>query len=254
MVHINSLPLEIRQIIYEECLVVGEISPYSISDTDQTAQEWTGCDLPTVALLQVSKTIRMEAEPILYQRNHFELGSAKFSQKFFERCLNTPERKLWLKSVTIWLESVDISEADLNAVLDTELGLAREDMLSVKRKDVGPGTWSYTLHDAYKKYLGETIWPRKLSPLLELCSLNKLRVYLDVADCQAGCCTMRHQAVRSFSKGFAMGFPTEFETYGLFEGKVASEKLIRSWTARRLSPLEDTRLLLGIFPEEADNL
>ena len=40
-------------VIYEECLVVGTIYPYSLSDADETAQEAIGCDLPTVALLQV---------------------------------------------------------------------------------------------------------------------------------------------------------------------------------------------------------
>lgn len=234
--------------IYQESLIVGEICPYSISDTDEFAQDTTRCDLPNVALLQASKTIRREAEPIVYQRNNVKLGSAEFSQRFFEQCLNTPDRKLWLKSVTLWLGSDDLSEADRNAVLDTELGLAREDMLLPKRKDDRHGRWSYTLHHAYKKYLGETIWPRKVSPLLESCSLTKLVVGIEFANCWAGCCAMRRHAVRSFSKGFA--FPTNFKIVGVGEGKVASEKLIRCWTTRRIAESEDMKLLLDTFPNE----
>ena len=77
MFNFHALPIEIRLMIYEECLVVGTIYPYSLSDTDETAQESIGCDLPAVALLQVLKTIRSEAEPVLYHRNDVQLGSAK---------------------------------------------------------------------------------------------------------------------------------------------------------------------------------
>ena len=282
MARFHDLPLELRRMIYGECLIVGKIFPYNISDTSDisnisdtddtasevtasevtasevTAQEWaareaSNFDLPNIALLQVSKMIRREAEPILYQRNNVQLGSAEFSQRFFERCLNTPERRSWLKSVSIWLGSDDLSNADRKVVLDTELGSAREDMLEPRRKDDAHETWSWSsnkLHHAYKKYLMETIWPRKTSPLLELCSLNKLVVDIECARCRAGCCTMRRHAVQSFSKGFARGFPTEFEIDFLGEGKVALENLIRSWTTKRIAELEDNKLLLDIFPNE----
>ena len=252
MFNFYALPIENRLMIYEECLVVGKIYPYSLSDADETAQEAIGCDLPAVALLQVSKTIRMEAEPILYQRNDVQLGSAEFSRKFFERCLNTPERKLWLKSVFTLLECYDITEADREVVLNIELGLARHDMLFPEEVHQSPQQipWEAKLHDAYKKYLGEFIWPQKLLPLLDYCSLKKLAVHFGCAECQAECCKMRAQAVLSFSKGFAMGFPTQFVTEKLGVGKSASEKLIRSWTARRIADLEDRKLLLDIFPGE----
>ena len=33
MVHFYDLPLEIRQMIYKECLVVGIVFPYSVTGT-----------------------------------------------------------------------------------------------------------------------------------------------------------------------------------------------------------------------------
>ena len=235
--------------VYEECLVVGQIYPYSLSDVDETAQEVTGCDLPTVALLQVSKTIRREAEPLLYQRNHFLLGRAEISRRFFERCLNTPTRKLWFKSVIMWLKFDDHSRADRKAILDTELGLAREFMLFPERVYSQQVPWEEKLHDAYKKHLGEIVWPQKLLPLLDYCSLSKLVLYISRAVCHTDCCAMSYHAVLSFRKGFAMGFPTHFVIGGLGNGKAASEKLIRSWTARRLT-VSDRKLVHDIFPDE----
>lgn len=69
MVHFYGFPREIRLTIYKECLVVGEIYPYSLKDpypgNTTIARDNPRCDLPAVALLEVSKTIRKEAEPSL---------------------------------------------------------------------------------------------------------------------------------------------------------------------------------------------
>ena len=98
MARFYHLPLEILRMIYREYLVVGEIYPYSLSDAPQpdteTPQDKTGYELPSIALLQVSKIIREEAEPMLYQKNILRLGSAIVTGKFFERSLNTPERRM----------------------------------------------------------------------------------------------------------------------------------------------------------------
>lgn len=247
MVHFYSLPGEIRQMIYNGCLVVGEIHPYSISDgyTDrlQTAQDKTGCDRPAVALLQVSKAIRLEAEPTIYQRNHVHLGRAGSSQRFFERCLNTPERKLWLKSVSVSLGHDDMTRADRSAILDTELALARDDMIIPQRADSEDMPWSETLHDAYSNYLKGTVWPRKVSPLLDHCRLNKLVVSVHSAFCPALCCRIRAYAVLSFNAGFAMGMPERLVIEGFGEYVSASEELIRSWTSRRIADSDGEHVL-----------
>lgn len=236
--------IRVRDMIFEECLVVGDIYPYSISDRDDTAQELTGCDLPTVALCQVSKSIRDQAEPILYQRNNVIVGYAESSQKFFERCLHTPERKSWLKSVTTWLNREDSEEADREAVLDIEFAMRRVDLLVPKREDFEYSEQTNAiLHRAYKENLGETIWPRKMAPLLDYCSLEKLKVDFQCSECPAGCCKMRGNAVQSFNKGFAMGLPTVFEIDG-FKGvdRAATWMYIRRWTEKRIKKiLEDRR-------------
>lgn len=243
MVHFYDLPYEIRQMIYAQCLVVGEIHPYNSRDTSlrdrHSACAKTGCDLPTVALLQVSKTIRKEAEPALYERNMVQLGSAEFSQRFFERCLNTSERKLWLKSVSMWLDDGEITEADQRAVLDT--------LFPERAYTEVP--WAKKVQDAYKQYIGETVWPRKVLPLLDSCKLNTLVMDFSEALCQADCCKMCSHAVQSFRKGFAMGLPARFVIQGLGRGAKASRKLVQRWTSRRMTDL-DRKLVLDIFSDE----
>lgn len=154
MVHFYDLPPEIRQMIYEECLIVGEIYPYSLSDAypgdAQTAQEKSGCDLPNLALLQVSKAIRLEAEPATYKRNHVHLGRTESSQRFFEQCLNTPERKLWLKSVTVRLDYDDLPRADRGDIRNTELLVPQGDILFHRRVYQKQERLARVLHHLHK--------------------------------------------------------------------------------------------------------
>ncbi|CAD6594292.1 MAG: hypothetical protein ASARMPRED_009048 [Alectoria sarmentosa] len=157
--------------IYEKCLVVGIIFPYSVTDKihlyTETAQENSSFDSLAVALLQVSKTIRNEAEPTLYRRNTVQLESAVFSRNFFKQSLNTPERKLWLKGVSMSLNHDDVTKADRRAVLNAEIVLAQDDMLFPEQVYPQRVLWDVKLHNAYKGYLGRTVWPQKASPLLD---------------------------------------------------------------------------------------
>ena len=257
MNHFYLLPMEIRLMIYHECLVVGEIYPYSLSDAHQpdtgTARDKTRCDLPTVSLVQVSKTIRGEAEPMLYQRNVLRLGRAAVSVRFFERCLNTPYRRSWLKSVRMSLTFEDLGQTDREAVLVTQLGLARIRLLFPEDRGT-PGTpFERQLHDAYKAFLSETVWPRKTLPILGDCKLEKLSVDLRKSRCQARCCDMRAQALVAFRKGFSMGMPKKLEIIGFGEEKSdAAKKLIRKWTSWRVAKC-DLLNALDIFPNAGEN-
>ncbi|KAL8643853.1 MAG: hypothetical protein Q9226_008079 [Calogaya cf. arnoldii] len=63
------LPGELRNQIYELCLVVdGTINPYPAQYQDNLIVP-KGQSKPSVALLRVSKLVKAEAQPILYGRN-----------------------------------------------------------------------------------------------------------------------------------------------------------------------------------------
>ena len=255
MAHFYHFPLEIRQMIYQECLVVGEIYPYSLSDAQQpdteTAQDKTGCELPSVALLQVSKTIRKEAEPILYQKNVLRLGSADVAGKFFERGLNTPDRRMWLKEVRTRLDFRDIKKADRQRVLEKQLSLLQTRMLFPENERSTIAIESI-LHDEYTNRLADTIWPRKLSPLLEDCQLEDLWVNFSESRCPGRCCPMKARAVLAFRKGFAHGAPKELHLLGLKNEEIKeSRKQIKAWTNWRIARC-DMQNVLDIFPKEDD--
>ena len=242
--------------IYRECLVVGEIYPYSLSDALQpdteTARDKTGCELPCVALLQVSKTIREEAEPMLYQKNVLILGSADVAGKFFERSLYTPERRMWLKEVCMRLDFRDITKADRQSVLEKQLSLLQTRML-FPEKERSTIAIESILHDAYTNCLAYTVWPRKLSPLLEDCKLEKLLVNFSDARCPAGCCPKVARAAQAFRKGFANGAPKELVLLGLGDKAVKeTRKQIKVWTNWRVARCERQNVL-DIFPKEDDN-
>lgn len=77
MPHFLDLPPELRDTIYEYCLVVeGEINPYP---TDYEKQELMRPfpRKPDVSLLLVSKLIRAEAEIVLYGQNLWRLSYSK---------------------------------------------------------------------------------------------------------------------------------------------------------------------------------
>ena len=249
------LPLEIRRMIYRECLVVGEIYPYSLSDALQpdteTPQDKTESELPSVALLQVSKTIREEAEPMLYQKNVLRLGSAEVAGKFFERSLNTPERRMWLKEVRTRLDFRDITKADRQSVLEKQLPLLQTRML-FPEKGRSTITIESTLHDAYTNCLAYNIWPRKLSPLLEDCKLEKFLVNFSSARCSEECCPNITRAVLAFRKGFAYGAPKELVLLGLGDKEVKESKQIEFWTNWRVAR-RDGQNVLDIFPKKDDD-
>ncbi|KAL8880211.1 MAG: hypothetical protein Q9192_008066 [Flavoplaca navasiana] len=70
-----DLPLEIRNIVYEYCLVVpGEIVPYPSSWEAIFEAMNTQCEKPTVALLQVSHQVRDESRGFLYGKNLWRLS------------------------------------------------------------------------------------------------------------------------------------------------------------------------------------
>ncbi|MCJ1287435.1 hypothetical protein MMC26_006786 [Xylographa opegraphella] len=229
-----SLPYEIRRMIYTHALVIDYIRPYFAlqgekylcyhSDTMPPGRFWQSmADLPDVDLLQTCRQIHAEASPILYAENQILLPILDLTLRFFKRCLHTPERCSWVKSVGLSLESADMYERQREIVFNRHWKELREVMTSA----LYPGRYEYKglqhefqewgkgLHLAYKRHLTQVIWPRKVAPVLDLLSLDRLLLYLDCPTCHDGCCVLTNSALSSFTPGFAKGVPksVEFITY-----------------------------------------
>ena len=104
MIDLFGLPLEIRQMIYAKCLVVGKCFPYTIAGsldenecndddslkTIESPLESSGYGRPNNSLLRACKVIHQEAEPLLYQCNTFVLPisdlTARLSQGHAQVC------------------------------------------------------------------------------------------------------------------------------------------------------------------------
>lgn len=240
-----DLPLEIRRMIYGYCLVVGKVFPYTVSETydehdddfddDPTSQEFSGCDEPCVALLSVCRRVRLEADPILYQRNTIVLPASDLTARFFKRCLHNDTRRAWVRSVDISLDASDMSRSDREAVLDEELARVKDDMLFPDRACWPGWTLSFeNMHYAYRVRLGDVVWPRKMSYVLDFLRLEKLTVDLRESKCLDGCCSLVPQGIESMMKGFALGLPNTIRLRGAKERAQFAKGNISLWTSKRL--------------------
>lgn len=106
MPHFLLLPLEVRTLIYEHCLSVGKVFPYSITEifdkeyygynANETEEKRYGYEVPDLSILRVCKATQKEAEPILYRKNTIILPICGLSYLFFETFLKTPTRHSWV--------------------------------------------------------------------------------------------------------------------------------------------------------------
>ena len=244
-----GLPSEIRRMIYIYCLVVGKVFPYTVSETydeydqdfddDPTSQELSECEVPCVALLAVCRGVRLEAEPLLYQRNTIFLPASDLTARFFKRCLHNDIRRAWVKSVDISLDALDMTRSDREAVLDKQLANVREDMLFPDKVD---DEWHWpeathlrdTMHDAYQVHLREVVWPRKMSYLLDFLDLEELAIDLRESKCLDGCCIMESEGIKSMSRGFAHTLPKTIRVPGTKGLTQFAKDQTTYWTSKRL--------------------
>ena len=244
------LPLEVRQMIYARCLVVGKVFPYTYAerydeyeydyDDEETGLELSGCEEPWVPLLRVSRAVHEEAEPMLYQRNTFVLPACDLTIRFFKRSLHNDLRKAWVKSVVLALDASDMTRYDRGIVLDKHLDLIRDEMLFPERA-YGDACWpeeesfKENLHLAYNDRLGDVVWPRKALYVLKNLSLKNVIFDFRGSTCIEGCCDMQIKALRSIEKGFATGRPMKVEVLGMEPWSQLSEKVVATWPAMKKS-------------------
>ena len=250
--------------VYAECLVVGKVFPYTLSeryneydydyDDEETGLELSGCEEPCVPLLRVCKAIHEEAEPMLYQQNTFVLPACDLTIRFFKRSLHNNVRKGWVKSVELSFDAGDMARYDREIVLDKHLEFTRDNLLFPERSVDLDWVQSYgddeedfadSLHAAYKRRLENVVWPRKASYILDFLSLRELILDFRDSKCLEGCCRMRFSGIKAMEKGFAMGMPMKVKVLGIGDMSALFEKVMAKWTAIRRSEENDYDLVRG---------
>ena len=249
-----SLPPEVRRLVYVECLVVGKVFPYTVSercheydnleDDEDTGLELSGCQVPYVALLQVCKRIREEAEPMLYQQNIVVLPVCDLTRLFFKRSLHNDIRKSWVKSVELEFLAADLTRKDREVVLDEQIALAKDDLLFPEMR--ADRDFLLELHSAYNDHLVEVVWPRKASYVLDNLALRKIHLNFERSTCNEDCCVMRGKAIEAMKGGFAKGMPVKVKLTGLGDAsgfgdasglgdahRVTYRKVMAKWTSMR---------------------
>ncbi|KAK0507862.1 hypothetical protein JMJ35_009751 [Cladonia borealis] len=244
-----SLPPEVRRLVYVECLVVGKVFPYTVSercheydnleDDEDTELELSGCKVPNVALLQVCKRIREEAEPMLYQQNIVVLPVCDLTRLFFKRSLHNDIRKSWVQSVELEFLAADLTRKDREVVLDEQIALAKDDLLFPEMR--ADRDFSNDLHEAYIDRLAQVVWPRKASYVLDNLALRKIHLNFERTTCNEDCCGMRGKAIEAMEAGFAKGMPVKVKLTGLGDAsdglgdahRVTYRKVMAKWTSMR---------------------
>ena len=248
-----SLPPEVRRLVYAECLVVGKIFPYTVSeryhdyddldDEEETSLELSGCEVPYVALLQVCKRIREEAEPMLYQQNIVVLPVCDLTRLFFKRSLHDDIRKSWVKSVELKFLGADLTRRDREVVLDAQIALRRSDLLfpeKCPRMTLDSGL-EHDVHVEYNRRLVQVAWPRKALYVLDNLALRKIHLNFDRSACNEDCCVMKGEALRAMEGVFAKGMPVNVKITGLGDAtdglgnahRVTYRKVMAKWTSMR---------------------
>lgn len=145
MSHFLALPRELRDIIYEYCLVVGKVFPYYEGVKDPRHLKALQFQRPQTGLLKVSKQLHQETEQMLYAKNMFVIpfgdnnimnliNSLKFSATDHlgtyrsnpKHLVSQPKQKKykyirgadeWIASVEFSLESFDISKKKFRQIV-----------------------------------------------------------------------------------------------------------------------------------------
>lgn len=203
------VPPELRIFIYKYCLITGKIYPYLERELEEEEVQTYSSHVNTtatppspstikenrVALLQVNKTIHVEATPILYQMNTVVLPNARLTARFFNICLNSAKQRRWLKKV--------------------ELTFCASDMPASLKSSLIASTSPFQRHERLKRHLGHVIWPAKLAAILDHTQLEKLTVHFGESICPMGCCLIDNRALAAFRKGFANGRVPELCLQGI---------------------------------------
>jgi len=218
MTHFFALPREIREMIYEYCLVVDRVFPLfsSLSLEAYDFEDSPENQIPNIPLLRVSKQVAHEAEKILYSRNNFVVPIFEDMEKFFSQYLDTPRRNAlpWIRSVEIALHHYDLSRAERKDILREEYGDLENLATNVYPLETADlGDWRDKLHDAFCERLAK-VWRSKISLITINLRLQNLTIDLEDTMRTNQCCWLQDEAVECVIEGFAHGLPSNLGMLG----------------------------------------
>ncbi|KAL8671030.1 MAG: hypothetical protein Q9168_004462 [Polycauliona sp. 1 TL-2023] len=185
-----GLPAEVRNMIYEYCLVVnGEIVPYPaeyeyprFKPKHVTAQQLNYMNRkPDVALLQVNKQVREETCPVLYGRNVWRMSGTWDSESTFDQF--TAVKRHFNHMVTS-LDSRDLGHAYFDVGIQSEIW-KRKTLCISSIKDRRKAEHSSRTMD-----LDETWYTRMDFLHGDRSGLKILTVDISNSWCPFGCCRM----------------------------------------------------------------
>ncbi|KAL8948528.1 MAG: hypothetical protein Q9222_005296 [Ikaeria aurantiellina] len=193
-----DLPLEIRTMIYEYCLVVqGEIVPYPAEyeyprykgDKKSDQEDNYMKRKPDVALLQVNKQIGEEARQILHGRNlwRVSLPSTKRNGESWRTVLSMYENVY--ESVRHVVTSFDVRDLGLEQSIKFHEGWNNR-LPSPSYNDTDPAPQSRLDNIHYDRKLKlERRWDRKIDAMVPL---SRETLIIDITNCWCpfGCCRM----------------------------------------------------------------
>ena len=222
----SKLPPEIRRLVYNECLFVGDVVPYVKSTTNPSR--------PQVSLLCTCKALKLEAEPVLYS-NTLILRNEGDIQTLFQETLQTPAQKLLPKFVEVSLQRQDFTPQHCCMAYNHSVTKVRGVLASSGSID----QYNRQLHRFAKIKLRDVAWQRKVDPILNNLKLDKLVLdlrdsFCDNDDCN---CRMAAMAILCFKKGFALQVPKVVEVKGWELGGLDISAVVGeclgTWTMRR---------------------
>ncbi|KAL8827075.1 MAG: hypothetical protein Q9191_003405 [Dirinaria sp. TL-2023a] len=232
-----AIPLEIRKEIYELCLCVdGDLVPYP--EPFETEYE-TDCkgQKPTVALLAVSRQIRVETLLILFAKNSWRItfAPARLSiPDIVDQVYPNTRRTFWgwfghlMRHIVCRYSyrNVDakVSTRDRKKIFSTVRGELDEDQTSVMHQ-----------MDYENMQIG---WISMGLSVAKLPNLKTLALHIDELFCPEGCC--RIGPVTSFFPYYMLPLDAKVEIYGIRPGAQSryEAKRIREAILNRLRTWE----------------
>ena len=172
-----DLPLEVRTMIYEYCLVVSEtIEPYKeycpLSASDLAHRR----TMPTAALLAVNRTIESEAAGILYGKNVWRITSKS------EFLSGSNDGTLWIRRAPLFRNvALDFDRRGLDGPEWYEV------VRSYENEEIPPDELIRILHNTAKDVMEEE-WQSRLDLILEMLNLVSIVLNVDRLYCPTGCC------------------------------------------------------------------
>lgn len=190
--HFLALPREVRDQIYEYCLLYkGELTPYPTWYDKEDRDGGLDQDMPCVALLRVCRTIRVEAEHVLYSKNVWKvsdvrsMGNPSYDRFIFQH----PS----IRHMSIQCDS---------RALDQKYALDIPKLCFRTLPPLAPAERAAKIRPVLEVNL-TTLWRHTYTYLEGLRGLKTLRVDFTNSYCPSGCCRIAGKATMcmgSFSK------------------------------------------------------